>query len=71
MSWADVTYALWAVAALGFFVLWLAARRASKLGRARIGRPSVLVRDMLDDRTWLRMLVVLAWVWLGVHAFAR
>ena len=71
MTWAHVTYALWAVFALLFLTLWVVSKRAWKVGRLRIGRPSVLIRDALCDRTWLRTLVVLGWVWLGVHAFAR
>ena len=71
MTWADVTYALWAAAVLGALFLWLASRRVWPGGRARIGRPSTLVRDVLGDRTWLRVVVVLGWVWVGVHVFAR
>lgn len=71
MSWADVTYALWAAVALAALVLWLASKRAWTVGRTRIGRPATLIRDLLGDRTWLRAIVVLGWVWVGVHSFAR
>ena len=71
MTWANVTYALWALAALGGSLLWLAAARRWILGRVRVGRPSALLRDVLANRTWLRVLVVLGWLWVGVHAFAR
>ncbi len=71
MTWADVTYALWALTALATLVLWLASRRSWKVGGTRIGRPSALLRDALGGRTWLRVAVVLGWAWLGVHAFAR
>jgi hypothetical protein len=71
MTWADVTYALWAVVALAALLAWLASRRAWRIGGARIGRPSALLRDAFGGRTWLRVAVVLGWVWLGVHAFAR
>jgi hypothetical protein len=71
MTWADVTYALWALAALAFLLLWLASARAWKIGRTRIGSPSALIRDAFGDRTWLRVVVLLAWVWVGVHTFAR
>lgn len=71
MTWADVTYALWALIALLALVLWLASVRAWKIGSTRIGRPSGLLRDAFGDRTWLRVVVVLGWAWVGIHTFAR
>lgn len=71
MTWAHATYAAWALIALGAGVLWLASRRAWPVGKTRVARPSALLRDLLDGRTWLRVVVVLGWIWVGVHAFAR
>ena len=71
MTWAHATYAAWALIALAAGALWLGSARAWSIGRARIGRPSALLRDMLGGRTWLRVVVVLGWVWVGVHTFAR
>jgi hypothetical protein len=71
MTWAVATYALWCAAALAALFLWLASVRGRGLGHIRVGRPSALLGRMLGDRTWLRVVLVLAWVWLGVHAFAR
>ena len=70
MIFADVVYALWALALAVAGVLWLASATGRKVCGVRVGRPSVLVRDALG-RWWLRVLVVLCWVWLGVHLFAR
>ncbi len=71
MTWARVTYALWAFAALSALFLWIASRRGPRGARARTAQPATLLRDALDGRLWLRVAVLLAWVWLGVHAFAR
>lgn len=71
MTWASVTYAVWSLVALGAFALWLASRRGWGVGSSRVGRPSALLRDALGGRTWLRVIVVLGWIWLGVHLFAR
>lgn len=71
MTWAHVTYALWALAALLTLLLWLSSARGWRIGHTRIGRPSALVARMFGDRTWLRAVVVLVWVWWGVHTFAR
>lgn len=71
MTWAEVTYALWALVALLALCLWLASARGWRLGDRPLGRPSGLLRDALAGRTWLRVVVVLGWVWVGVHTFAR
>lgn len=71
MSWADSVYAIWSALALASGVLWVAAMRGWRLGRHRVGRPAAVVRDMLARRSWLRLLVVLGWIWVGVHSFAR
>lgn len=71
MTWANVTYALWAVVALGALALWLASSRGWKVGRSRVGRPSAILHRVLAGRTWLRVVFVLGWVWVGIHTFAR
>ncbi len=71
MTWAEVTYGLWAAIASSALVLWLASARAWRIGGARVRRPSAALRDALGARTWLRVAVVIGWAWLGVHAFAR
>ena len=40
MTWAEVTYGLWAAVAAAALVLWLASARAWRLGGARIRRPT-------------------------------
>lgn len=71
MTWATVTYALWALVALLAVLLWVASWRGWRVGRSGVGKPSALIRDALGTRTWLRVLVVLGWIWVGVHVFAR
>jgi len=71
MTWASVIYALWALVSIVALFLWLASWRRWHVGSWRVGRPSALLRDLLGGRTWLRAVVVLGWVWLGVHLFAR
>lgn len=71
MTWANVTYAVWALVVLLAVVLWVASWRHWHVGRARVGRPAALLRDAFSGRAWLRVVVVLGWIWLGVHAFAR
>lgn len=71
MTWASVTYALWSLVVLASLFLWLASWRGWRVGWSRVGRPSALLRDALSGRTWLRVVVVVGWVWVGVHTFAR
>ncbi|MHB1852772.1 MAG: DUF6186 family protein [Acidimicrobiales bacterium] len=71
MTWAEVTYGLWAAIALAALVLWLASAHTWRVGRIRIRRPSAALRDALGTRTWLRVAVVVGWAWLGIHVFAR
>lgn len=71
MTWATVTYALWALVTAASLTLWLASWRGWRVGRKGVGRPSALLGDALRGRTWLRVVVFLGWAWLGVHVFAR
>jgi hypothetical protein len=71
MTWAEVTYGLWAAIAAAALMLWLASVRAWRIGGAQIRRPAAALCDALDARTWLRVAVIVGWAWLGIHAFAR
>lgn len=71
MTFADVVYALWALAVAAGGALWVAAVKGWRVGGSFVGRPSILLRSLFAGRTWLRVLVVLCWVWVGVHLFAR
>jgi hypothetical protein len=65
MSSSSGSYLVWALLGASF----LAAEAAARLGRrtARIGE----VVTVLAARTPLRAVLVLSWMWLGWHAFAR
>ena len=66
MSAQAISDALWAI--LGMAVVAMIA--ASYLPRARLVRLSVLVRRA-ESKAPLYVLVMLAWMWLGWHFFAR
>jgi hypothetical protein len=61
-----VSDALWAVLAASL----LAAVSVSHLSRARLVRLSVLVRRLEASRAGY-VCVLLSWMWLGWHFFAR
>jgi hypothetical protein len=65
MNWRAITYLVWGFVLAGFVLIELAARRA------RFASPLSDVVGALTSRTSLRLVVVLAWMWLGWHAFAR
>ncbi len=66
MSTRLATLVIWGVLALGIVALWAAAR----LGRGRVARPSkawgLLLRHPVG-----RVLLLVGWMWLGWHLFAR
>jgi hypothetical protein len=70
MTWAHVTYAIWAFVALAAALLWAASARGWNLAGSRVGRPSALVRALLSHGA-ARVVVLLGWMWLGIHFFAR
>jgi hypothetical protein len=67
---ADVVYALWSLLAVAAFALWAASRLAGRNGVPSVQRPSVLVAEAVRHPA-ARLVVVLAWGWVGFHLFAR
>ncbi len=59
-------YAVWAVLGLATLGLW-ARSHAAGSGPAR---PSVVL-ERLASGPFLRVALVLAWMWMGWHTFAR
>jgi hypothetical protein len=59
-------YAVWAVLGLVAFALWVRART----GGPGPARPSALL-ERLASGPFLRVALVLAWMWAGWHLFAR
>jgi len=60
-------YATWTLLLIGALVLWYLSHIAR--GQA-VARPSVVLTRLATGR-WLRVLLVLAWMWAGWHLFAR
>jgi len=60
------TLLIWGV--LGFTVVTCAIAAAAP--RVRVPTLGATVRGLVAHR-WLRALLVLVWMWLGWHAFAR
>lgn len=71
MTWAQLTYGVWALVGATALFAWLASSYGWRIGGARIGRLWTLVGELLEGRLWLRMAVLAGWIWVGVHAFAR
>lgn len=70
MSWANGVYTVWSlVVVLGLVLWWLSASGRTVAGR-RIAPAGSLVR-WLNRRPALRVVVVLVWMWVGWHLFAR
>lgn len=66
MTWRDATWAIWSAIAL----LLVASQVAAIVSRGRLPRAGDLLRLMTASPT-RRALVVLGWMWLGWHTFAR
>ena len=66
MSTSVVIDALWAFLAVSVLLLEGTARLTSR----RVAPFGAVVRSIVT-RAWLRVLLVLAWMWLGWHLFAR
>ncbi len=66
MTWRDVTWAVWSAIAL----VLVASEAAAIVSRGRLPRADDLLRMMTASPT-RRTLLVLGWLWLGWHTFAR
>ena len=63
---AAFSYAVWAVLGAGALVLWAWSRRPG----APLARPAQVV-ERLATGPWCRIGLVLGWMWVGWHLFAR
>jgi hypothetical protein len=61
-----LSYAVWAVLGLATFGLWARSHAAG----SSVARPGVVLQR-LTSGPFLRIALVLAWMWLGWHLFAR
>jgi hypothetical protein len=59
-------YAVWAVLGLATLGLWARSHAAG----SEPARPSVVL-ERLASGPFLRVALVLVWMWMGWHAFAR
>ena len=66
MTWRSVTFVVWTVLGLATLVVVALAMA----GRGRIARPSALLLPV-STHPVVRVLVVLGWMWVGWHFFAR
>ena len=60
-------YTGWSLLAAGALVLWALSHTARG---AAIARPSVVLTRLVTG-PWLRIVLVVAWMWTGWHLFAR
>lgn len=70
MTWAIATYVVWAVVAGAALLLWWATASGRTMAGRRVARPGALVRGLVR-RPLLRAVVVVGWMWVGWHLFAR
>jgi hypothetical protein len=63
---AAISYAVWAVLGAGVLGLWAWSRRPG----STVARPSVVLGRLATGPV-SRVLLVLVWMFLGWHAFAR
>jgi len=66
MSWRDATLAVWAVLAAAL----VACQVAAVVSAGRLPGADALARRITAP-AWARAAVLLGWMWLGWHAFAR
>jgi len=67
---ADAVYAVWSLLAVAAVALWAASRVGGRSGAPKVQRPSILVAAAVHHPV-ARLVVVLAWAWMGFHFFAR
>lgn len=70
MTWAHVVYAIWALVVVGALGLWRLAATGRTLARRRVANPGALVGALLRHPV-LRLVVLVGWMWVGWHFFAR
>jgi Family of unknown function (DUF6186) len=63
---SSVSYAAWALLGAAALGLWACSRSS----RETPARPAVVV-ERLATGPWLRVALVLVWMWAGWHLFAR
>jgi uncharacterized protein DUF6186 len=61
---------VWAVLAATVVGLGVVSFTATGIAGHRVARPGAVVRSLLANR-WLRVAVLLGWMWVGWHLFAR
>lgn len=70
MTFAIGTYVAWSVVVVGALGLWWLSAEGRTLAGRRVARSGALVRA-LCRRPALRLLVIVGWMWVGWHLFAR
>lgn len=70
MSWAVGMYATWSAVVVGALALWWLTATGRTLARRRVAQAGALV-GALVRRPPLRLVVIVGWMWVGWHLFAR
>lgn len=70
MTWSTAVYAVWSAVATGALALWWVTATGRTLAGRHVARAGALVRELLR-RPLFRLVVIVGWMWLGWHLFAR
>ncbi|MGH9086872.1 MAG: DUF6186 family protein [Acidimicrobiales bacterium] len=70
MTWAIGVYGAWVAVVVWALVLWWLTATVRSLGGHRVARAGALIRG-LTRRPPLRLVLVVGWMWVGWHLFAR
>ena len=70
MTWADGVYVAWSASVVGALALWWLTATGRFLAGRRVARAGALVRG-LTRRPPLRLVLIVGWMWVGWHLFAR
>lgn len=70
MTWSEGVYAAWALVIASGIALWGVSASRRTVAGARVARPGSLVRRLMRHPA-LRVAVLLVWMWVGWHLFAR